>query len=153
VTRGYGGQHRGPLRVNLSSHAPVDVGDEPLLLAEHAPTWVAKERPYGVQKAIENGAQLIILDDSHQTNSLYKYLSFVVVDLLQGFGNRNVIPAGPLRENLAEGLNRSDALIGIGEGEIHPNISGLLRRYTPRNDEEGGEQRLCDHAVARSAKA
>jgi tetraacyldisaccharide 4'-kinase len=116
VTRGYGGIQRGPLKVDPTSHTSTDVGDEPLLLAEHAPTWVAKDRPQGVQRAIKSGARLIILDDGHQTNSLYKDLSFVVVDLLQGFGNENVIPAGPLRESLAEGLKRSDALIGIGGG-------------------------------------
>ena len=88
MTRGYGGIQKGAFegRSFLSS-ASVDVGDEPLLLAEHAPTWVAKMRPLGVQKAIENGAHLIILDDGHQTTSLHKDLSFVVVDLLQGFGN------------------------------------------------------------------
>ncbi len=118
VTRGYGGIQKGPLEVDLSHHTSKDVGDEPLLLAQHAPTWVAKKRPQGVQKAIENGAHLIILDDGHQTASLYKDLSFVVVDLLQGFGNGCVMPAGPLREGLTEGFNRSDALIGIGDGEI-----------------------------------
>jgi len=142
VTRGYGGIQKGPLKVDPSSHTSADVGDEPLLLAEHAPTWVAKMRPQGVQKAIESGAHLIILDDGHQTTHLYKDLSFVVVDLLQGFGNGNVMPAGPLRESLAEGLKRSDALIGIGEGEIH-KMTGLLRRYAPRKDEEGGG-RLCE---------
>lgn len=118
VTRGYGGIQKGPLEVNLFSHTAVDVGDEPLLLAQYAPTWVAKERPLGVQKAIEKGAQLVILDDGHQTASLYKDISFVVVDFFQGFGNGGVIPAGPLREKLEEGLKRTDALVGIGEGEV-----------------------------------
>jgi tetraacyldisaccharide 4'-kinase len=117
VTRGYSGNQKGPLKVNSTFHTATDVGDESLLLAKQAPTWVAKIRPQGVQKAIEDGAQLIILDDGHQTTSLYKNLSFVVVDLFQGFGNRSVIPAGPLREGLKEGLKRTDALIGIGEGE------------------------------------
>lgn len=118
VTRGYKGRQKGPLAVDSSYHTVLDVGDEPLLLAQHAPTWVAKKKPQGVQKAIEKGAQLIILDDGHQTSSLSKDISFVVVDLLQGFGNACVIPAGPLRESVAEGLQRTDALIGIGEGEI-----------------------------------
>ncbi len=125
VTRGYGGLKKGPLKVDLSSHTSSDVGDEPLLLAKHAPTWVAKERSHGVQKAIEKGAHLIILDDGHQTTRLYKDLSFVVVDFLQGFGNGCVMPAGPLRESLAEGLERAEALIGIGEGEIYPKIPGF----------------------------
>ena len=118
VTRGYGGVQEGPLEVDPSCHTPVDVGDEPLLLAQHAPTWIAKERPLGVQKAIEKGAHLIILDDGHQTASLYKDISFVVVDFIQGFGNGRVMPAGPLREDLTEGLKRTNALIGVGEGNM-----------------------------------
>lgn len=117
VTRGYGGRLKGPLLVDISSYTHDEVGDEPLLLAQYAPTWVAKERPLGVQAALEEGAELIILDDGHQTASLHKNLSFVVVDGLQGFGNGQVIPAGPLREQLSEGLNRADALISIGESD------------------------------------
>ncbi len=132
VTRGYGGIARGPLKVDPTSHTPIDVGDEPLLLAGQAPTWVAKDRPQGVQSAIDNGAQLIILDDGHQTTSLQKDLSFVVVDFLQGFGNENVIPAGPLREDLTEGLKRSDALIGIGEGKMPYSQPFFRARSIPR---------------------
>jgi len=117
VTRGYKGQESGPLEVNPSLHSPIDVGDEPLLLARYAPTWVAKKRGLGIQKAIEKGAQLIILDDGHQTKGIYKSVSFVVMDVLQGFGNKCIIPAGPLRESLSEGLRRADAFIGIGGGE------------------------------------
>jgi len=118
VTRGYGGIQKGPLRVDLTHHSYRDIGDEPLLLAHTAPTWVAKERPLGVQKAIEKGAQVIILDDGHQTHSLHKDISFVVVDAMQGYGNGCVIPAGPLREDLSTGLKRTDALIVIGKGEM-----------------------------------
>lgn len=117
VTRGYGGREKGPVAVNTSYHKACDVGDEPLLLAQHAPTWVAKNRLLGIEEAIKAGADLIILDDGHQTTGVYKDLSFVVVDLLQGFGNACVIPAGPLRENLKTGLMRADGIIMIGEEE------------------------------------
>lgn len=116
VTRGYGGREKGPLAVNSSYHTPWDVGDEPLLLAQCAPTWVAKKRNQGIEKAVEQGAQFIILDDGHQTN-LHKDVSFVVIDLLQGFGNECVIPAGPLREELSGSLKRADGFICIGEGK------------------------------------
>lgn len=118
LTRGYGSNEKGPLEVNALHHTSLDVGDEPLLLSHHAPTWIAKKRPLGVLKIIERGADVIILDDGHQTTSLYKDLSFVVIDQLQKFGNKCVIPAGPLRENLREGLNRADALISIGDENI-----------------------------------
>lgn len=120
VTRGYGGREYGPLLVDPSAHRPIDVGDEPLLLAQHGPTWVAKKRTTGVTAAIDNGAQIVILDDGHQTKGIHKDISFVVVDLLQGFGNGCVLPAGPLRESLKSGLKRADALIAIGEPDRVP---------------------------------
>ena len=54
---------------------------------------------------------------AHQDGKSYKDISFVVVDQVQGFGNGYVIPAGPLREDLNEGLKRADAIIGIGGSE------------------------------------
>ena len=139
VTRGYGGQEQGPLAVDPTFHKPSDVGDEALLLAQHAPTWVAKKRACGVEKAIENGAQLIILDDGHQTTGVYKDVSFVVIDQLQGFGNGCVIPAGPLRESLSEGLKRADGVIEIvsPSGVIPP--SGIIPESAKR---ESGTQEI-----------
>ncbi len=130
VTRGYGGILKGPLKVDPLQHKATDVGDEPLLLAQQAPTWVSKDRPQGVQKAIEDGADLIILDDGHQTHGLSKDVSFVVVDLIQGFGNGCVIPAGPLRESREKGLKRADAIIGV-----NPSLSSSRKQGSMKNTE------------------
>jgi tetraacyldisaccharide 4'-kinase len=132
VTRGYKGSQKGPLKVDPACHSSSDVGDEPLLLAQQAPTWVAKKRHLGVRKALEKGAQIIILDDGHQTSTLQKDISFVVTDFLQGFGNGRVIPAGPLREELREGLRRADALIGIGEGAVPTSKAFFRARCVPQ---------------------
>ena len=45
LTRGYGGRERGPYLVNAASDDAARVGDEPLLLAEAAPTVVSRNRP------------------------------------------------------------------------------------------------------------
>lgn len=126
VTRGYGGKERGPLRVDPLKHTAGDVGDEPLLLAQQAPTWVAKKRPLGIQKAFESGANLVILDDGHQTPGCFKDISFVVIDELQGFGNGCVIPAGPLREFSSHGIKRADGFIGIGH-KNHQDVSPFFK--------------------------
>jgi len=110
LTRGYGGQEKGPIPVQ-PDHTATQVGDEPLLLARHAPVWVAAGRDDGARAARSHGASVIVMDDGHQNPQLHKTLSLLVVDAEVGFGNGCVFPAGPLREKLDASLARSDAII------------------------------------------
>jgi tetraacyldisaccharide 4'-kinase len=128
VTRGYGGRLAGPVRVDPARHDAIAVGDEALLLARRLPCWVARDRAAGIRAAIDGGAGAIVLDDGFQNPSVAKDLALVVVDAEFGFGNARVIPAGPLRERIAPGLARADAIVVIGDGA---GPEGLRRSGRP----------------------
>jgi tetraacyldisaccharide 4'-kinase len=115
LTRGYGGSERGPALASRA-HSAATMGDEALLLARHAQTVVARNRAAGARLAVAKGADVIVMDDGHQNFALRKNLSLVVVDGQNGFGNWFQIPAGPLREPVAQGLSRADAVVLMGDG-------------------------------------
>lgn len=123
LTRGYGGRLSGqrPHRVDPAVDDAAAVGDEALLHAMAAPTFIAADRAAGARAAAA-GAGLIVMDDGHQNPTVARDLSLVVVDTGFGFGNGRIMPAGPLREAAAAGLARANAVVAIGGGEIPPAV-------------------------------
>jgi tetraacyldisaccharide 4'-kinase len=91
-----------------------EVGDEALLLAAVAPTFVCPDRAEGARAAIGAGARALVMDDGLQNPSLRKDFSILVIDGGSGFGNGRVIPAGPLREPVAAAAARCQAAVLIG---------------------------------------
>jgi tetraacyldisaccharide 4'-kinase len=116
LTRGYGGVSKGAGFVSKSMSAG-EAGDEPLLLAEHAPTMVSADRVAGAKAIEATDATVIVMDDGFQNPSLGKDLSLIVVDAASGIGNGQMIPAGPLRAPLDQQIARADALLVIGSGD------------------------------------
>lgn len=119
LTRGHGGRLAGPVQVDLARHTAREVGDEALLLAASAPTWVGADRAGTARHAVAAGAQVLVMDDGLQNPTLAKSVSLLVIDGADGFGNGRVLPAGPLREPVPAAAARCAAAVLIG-----PDLSG-----------------------------
>ena len=113
LSRGYGGSVSGPIRVDPAQHGAELVGDEALLLAAQAPCWVARDRRASGQAAVAAGAEILIMDDGLQNPGLFQDLGIVVEDAGFGLGNGRLIPAGPLREPVAQALKRAHMVLII----------------------------------------
>ena len=137
VGRGHGGDLRDPVRVvsdgrRVHSSGRV-AGDEALVLAAHAPgvpVLVARDRVQAGLRAVSAfGAEVLVLDDGFQHHGLARDLDVVCVDARQGFGNRRVLPRGPLREPLGA-LGSADAVVVV-DGPLAAADAELLLRWTP----------------------
>ena len=134
LSRGHGGRLKGPVRVDPDQHAAADVGDEPLMLARDYPIWISRDRPAGAVAAVGAGAQVVVMDDGHQNSSLKKALSLVVVDGETRdeewpFGDGSVFPLGPMREPLAAGLSRADAVVVLMPADLAEPDPELLALF------------------------
>ena len=126
LSRGYGGERRGPVVVDPEKHTAREVGDEPLMLAAHLPVVVARDRVDGVALAKSRLASVILMDDGFQNPALAKDAALVVIDSERGIGNGLVFPAGPLRAPLAPQLARTDALVVIGTGAAAKAVAAAV---------------------------
>ena len=125
LTRGYGGRTTAPRWVDAVADTAAEVGDEPLLLAEHAPTLVCRDRVRGAQMMLDatQPCSVIVMDDGLQNPSLAKNLRFAVVDSRRGVGNGEVLPSGPLRAPLAFQFDLVDAIL-VNHPPMHGDSAG-----------------------------
>ena len=171
VSRGYGSQaSQYPHTVSLSDTAEI-AGDEPLLIARRtgAPVVIDANRGQAVNQLLMGfNCDVVVSDDGLQHYALQRDIECVVVDSQRGFGNRQCLPAGPLREPLSRlktvnfiivngGVNHSiptltpafgmelqaSTLTQLGTGE-RLSVQAWLERYA---SEKESEMRKV-HAVA-----
>lgn len=113
ISRGYGRKTKDVRQVVLDSQA-IEVGDEPLLIAARTecPVWVGINRVQAAHRLLEVNPEcdVIISDDGLQHYALQRDIELLVVDGERGFGNKQLLPAGALREPISR-LTTVDAVI------------------------------------------
>jgi tetraacyldisaccharide 4'-kinase len=103
ISRGYGGKAKyWPQQVRPDSD-PVSVGDEAILLSRRTgcPMAVGPDRYEAAKSLVDNSdCDILISDDGLQHYGLGRDIEIVVIDGKRRFGNRLLLPAGPMREGL-----------------------------------------------------
>lgn len=128
VSRGYGGAIKKAHLVNEKYDNAHDVGDEALLLAQHAFVAISVDRYAAAKLLKQAGCNLILMDDGFQSRRLYMDYALLVVDAMRGFGNGAVFPAGPLRAPLDTQLSLTDSVLLIGHSDVHDTAAFLITR-------------------------
>jgi tetraacyldisaccharide 4'-kinase len=127
VSRGYGGSQREPLLLG-DTPDPAQVGDEPCLIhASGVPVAVGRDRPAAARLLFDAGCNVLVADDGLQHYRLARDVEICVIDGVRRFGNRRLLPAGPLREPPSR-LQRVDLRVCNGgvaqDGEYPMQLCG-----------------------------
>ena len=134
VTRGYAGNATSPQSVTSDSD-PARVGDEAVLLATRTgvPVWCGRQRAAAARALLyaHPSTQVIVSDDGLQHLSMSRDYSIVVIDSTRGFGNGQLLPAGPLREPVSR-LNDVDAVVINHTGSLHPSLTTIQNSHAMR---------------------
>lgn len=105
-------------------------GDEPFWLAQNTHGVVvvtSKNRFKAAKYAIEKfGVERIVLDDGFQHRKLFRDLDIVLSDSEKGFGNENLLPAGPLREG-TEAFKRIDRMVIVSKNLDHKRAEKIAK--------------------------
>jgi tetraacyldisaccharide 4'-kinase len=114
VSRGYGRRTNDTRAVEVGDDAR-DAGDEPVLLAAlGVPVFVGAQRAAAAQAllAAHPDVDVVVCDDGLQHYALARDVEIAVVDGTRDFGNRLLLPAGPLRERPSR-LASVDAIVRL----------------------------------------
>ena len=135
LSRGYRRETTGTVIVSDGKKVLVPVkkaGDEPFMLAHRlktVPVICDEDRVRGARIAVERfRADFVILDDGYQHRRLQRDINLLIMNASNGFGNRRLLPAGPLREQLS-GMQRAQAVI-INK-LLEQSVEDYRKKYLP----------------------
>lgn len=128
IARGYKSK-LSHVREVLESSNYLDVGDEPLLLKKklECPLYVGANRFMTAKKLLDDypNTDIILSDDGLQHYNLLRDFEIIVVDGMRAFGNKFLLPVGPLREPLVR-LKNVDAVIINGSSKTDKKIFNVF---------------------------
>lgn len=114
LLRGYKGRKKGPLLVKKEDKY-TDVGDESLIHSFFGKTCMSKDKVLGADYCLRRGGDLIIMDDGLQSIDVKRSINILVIDNEYKFGNKRIIPAGPLRQTIKSSILMADFTFIIGQ--------------------------------------
>ena len=100
--------------------------DEQKLLNKKTKLIVPNKRIEGLKKIKANKKNIAIFDDGLQDKSIKYSISIVCFTGLEGFGNKQLLPAGPLRESLHQLKNYDAVFIN---GKKNKNLEKHIKKY------------------------
>ncbi len=157
VSRGYGGSAADWPQQVRSTSDPLQVGDEPVLLARTTgcPVAVGPDRVAAAQMLLAaERVDVVLTDDGLQHHALNRTMEIIVVDGERGLGNGFFLPAGPLRESKSR-IDDVDAVVVNGgswghDGDFRAQAEGqrLYQVAGPGQKSLGEFRGTKVHAVA-----
>ena len=141
ISRGYGGTANNAVNIVSDGESLLldaqAAGDEPRLLAEALPsipvlTGVVRRLP--AQRAVDMGANVLVLDDGFQHLPIVRDVNLVLFSTDRLAGNSRVFPGGDLREPVAA-LHRATGFVITGVNDANreraQRFSDLLQSKFP----------------------
>lgn len=127
VSRGYGSKlnTKNPIVIKDSSGLKFldgsECADEPFQIAnktnDNIVVIICKNRKKAIDFAINQyGIETVILDDGFSNRTIKKNRTIIVIDSKMRFGNKRLLPLGPLREPVEE-IKRADEIILVNKGD------------------------------------
>jgi tetraacyldisaccharide 4'-kinase len=126
ASRGHGRRDESRARWVEADTDPELGGDEPVLLARlgGVPVRVDRDRVAAARALVAAGCDVVVCDDGLQHYRLARDLEIEVIDGRRRYGNRRLLPAGPLREPPERAADCHFRVVNLGDAEPEGEDAG-----------------------------
>jgi tetraacyldisaccharide 4'-kinase len=126
ASRGHGRRDEGSARWVDADTDPDLGGDEPVLLAHlgGVPVRVDRDRVAAARALAAAGCNVVLCDDGLQHYRLARDVEIEVIDGRRRYGNRRLLPAGPLREPPQRAADCDFRVVNLGQAEAEGEEAG-----------------------------